>query len=131
MVWLGTSLCTFYNFSRGILITWVMSLACFLRIGLLIRAGIKGRERESVWCCWSYIYSVHRWIVLISYYVVYSNPLSTLTERICVSINEVEDIALTIFLVFCISVLELWRSGEAAAERMGFLHGFSYGCHRH
>ena len=46
------------------------------------------RERESVWCCRNYIYSVHRWIVLISDYVVPSNLLSTLTKRICYPINE-------------------------------------------
>jgi hypothetical protein len=41
-----------------------------------------------VWCCRNYIYSVHRWIVLISDYVVPSNLLSTLTKRICYPINE-------------------------------------------
>ena len=60
------------------------------------------RERERVWCCRRYIYSVHRWIVLISDYVVPSNSLSTLTERICYPINEVRDIDLAIFLLFCI-----------------------------
>ena len=60
------------------------------------------RERESVWCGRSYIYSVHRWIVLISDYVVPSNLLSTLTERICYPINEVRDIDLAICLLFCI-----------------------------
>jgi hypothetical protein len=69
------------------------------------------RERERVWCCRSYIYSVHRWIVLISDYVVPSNLLSTLTERICYPINEVRDIDLVIFLLFCIfssGTMEKW-----------------------
>jgi hypothetical protein len=35
------------------------------------------------------------------------------------------------FYCSAFSVLELWRSGEVAVERMSFLHGFSYGCHRH
>jgi len=69
------------------------------------------RERERVWYCRSYIYSVHRWIVLISDYVVPSNLLSTLTERICYPINEVRDIDLEIFLLFCIfssGTMEKW-----------------------
>ena len=71
------------------------------------------RERERVWCCRSYIYSVHRWIVLISDYVVPSNLLSIVTERICYPINEVRDIDLVIFLLFCIfssETMEKWWS---------------------
>jgi hypothetical protein len=73
----------------------------------------REREREREWCCRSYIYSVHRWIVLISDYVVPSNLLSTLTERICYPINEVRDIDLAIFLLFCIfssGTMEKWWS---------------------
>ena len=69
------------------------------------------REREREWCCRSYIYSVHRWIILIFDYVVPSNLLSTLTERICYPINEVRDIDLAIFLLFCIfssGTMEKW-----------------------
>jgi len=69
------------------------------------------REKEREWCCRSYIYFVHRWIVLISDYVVLSNLLSTLTERICYPINEVRDIDFAIFLLFCIfssGTMEKW-----------------------
>jgi len=44
-------------------------------------------------------------------YVVPSNLLSTLTERICYPINEVRDIDLAIFLLFCIfssGTMEKW-----------------------
>ena len=89
----------------------------------------RKEKRERVWCCRSYIYSVHRWIVLISDYVVPSNLLSTLTERICYP-NKVRDIDLAIFLQFCIfssGTMEKWWS----CRWMDFLHDFSYGCHRH
>jgi hypothetical protein len=69
------------------------------------------REKEREWCCRSYIYFFHRWIVLISDYVVLSNLLSTLTERICYPINEVRDIDFAIFLLFCIfssGTMEKW-----------------------
>jgi hypothetical protein len=71
----------------------------------------REREREREWCCRSDIYSVHRWIALISDYVVPSNLLSTFTERICYPINKVRDIDLAIFLLFCIfssGTMEKW-----------------------
>ena len=81
------------------------------RQGLEREREREKRERERVWCCRSYIYSVHRWIVLISDYVVPSNLLSIVTERICYPINEVRDIDLVIFLLFCIfssETMEKW-----------------------
>jgi hypothetical protein len=81
------------------------------RVKKIPREREREIEREREWCCRSYIYSVHRWIVLISDYVVPSNLLSTLTERICYPINEVRDIDLAIFLLFCIfssGTMEKW-----------------------